>query len=117
MPSKNIYAVICSFITAIVMYVAAGGGAVNTAAILLLVPFLIVCYNEVIVFKRLAAFNFKKLIPPVVTASNFLGSTAVIIASRNEPYDVAKMTFDSVCFPHYRVAITAIAKQNPAMAF
>lgn len=95
MPSKNIYAVICGFITAIVMYVAAGGGAVNTAVILLLIPFLIVCYNEVIIFKRLVAFNFKKLVPPVVTASNFLGSTAVIIASRNEPYDVAKMTFDS----------------------
>ncbi len=62
---------------------------------LILFPLVVNFYNEIDVFLRLHFFNPKKLMPSIVRDANALGSTAIVIASRNEPFEVAKMTFDS----------------------
>lgn len=61
----------------------------------ILIPLIFNFCNEIVTFIKLFFLDPGKLIPAVVTDPEMLGSTAVILASRNEPFYVAKMTFDS----------------------
>jgi len=62
---------------------------------ILLLPLIYNFCNEINTFIRLFSLSPGKLMPAVVSDPELLGSTAIIIASRNEPFYVAKMTFDS----------------------
>lgn len=62
---------------------------------IIIFPFIFICINEIITSIRLSFFDYKKLLPPLCCEEVRLGSIAIIIASRNEPFHVARMTFDS----------------------
>jgi|GEM_PF-1348256 len=62
---------------------------------LLALPILFNFYREAILSSSLLFFNPKHLIPPVSNDIAQLKSVAIIIASRNEPFAVAKLTLDS----------------------
>jgi cellulose synthase/poly-beta-1,6-N-acetylglucosamine synthase-like glycosyltransferase len=61
----------------------------------LLLPLIFNFCNEITTCIRLFLLNPGKLMPAIISDPEMLGSTAIIIASRNEPFYVAKMTFDS----------------------
>lgn len=62
---------------------------------IILLPVLVNLIHEVKTFLELLYFNPNRLIPSAISSDEISYSTAVIIASRNEPFEVAKMTFDS----------------------
>jgi cellulose synthase/poly-beta-1,6-N-acetylglucosamine synthase-like glycosyltransferase len=62
---------------------------------LLITPFLFVIFNSLIVAGRLFSFDPREISPPPVEAEAVQGAVSIVIASRNEPFEVAKMTFDS----------------------
>lgn len=64
-------------------------------AMLLFSPLILNFYSAIVVNIKLLMFNPAELIPSEATPGKKLRSTAVILASRNEPFLVAKMTFDS----------------------
>lgn len=91
---SNRYTMFFAVITSL-LYVISESSLLAGLLALILLPLIIIFYAEINTFIKLFSFNPKKLIPSVVTDADALGSTAIIIASRNEPFDVAKMTFDS----------------------
>lgn len=90
----NRYSLILSFATVLVLIITSGS-LLSCVLALFLFPLIVNFYTEINTFIRLFSFNPKKLIPSLVTTAESLGSTAIVIASRNEPFEVAKMTFDS----------------------
>ena len=59
------------------------------------IPVLFTFYAQIIISIRLFFLKEKTLIPSACHDYRYLGTVAVVLVSRNEPFDVAKMTFDS----------------------
>lgn len=92
--SGNRSSVVFAVITVVFCAIASGSLLASMLGFILF-PLVVNFYNEINIFSRLYFFNPKKLVPSIVRDAGALGSTAIIIASRNEPFEVAKMTFDS----------------------
>ena len=58
-------------------------------------PLLFTFYAEILISIHLFFLKEKTLIPSPCSDYHELGTVAIILVSRNEPFDVAKMTFDS----------------------
>ncbi len=78
---------------------------------LLLSPLVINFYSAVLTNLKMLLFSPESLVPSVYPSDATLKSTAIVIASRNEPFLVAKMTFDSAMdleFPAHRKEIIVV---------
>lgn len=117
--SDSKYAFLLTGLTATLYVAIANISLLSCGLMVVLLPLLTVFYNEIIISVRLFNFNPAKLIPSVVTDTDMLGSTAIIIASRNEPYEVAKMTFDSalaLVYPSGKKEIIVVDNSDIAFA-
>jgi cellulose synthase/poly-beta-1,6-N-acetylglucosamine synthase-like glycosyltransferase len=94
------------------------GLAINSGSLFVCIMFVVVFplvinfYNEASIFIRIfLKFDKKKLIPTAVSDPALLKSTAIVIASRNEPFEVAKMTLDSalaLLYPAHKKEIIVV---------
>lgn len=91
----NIACLILSTITSAFLFTLFRHQPFNAALSILFTPLWFVFYVETSLFCSRLKLREKLLVPAISTNPSNLPSVAVIIASRNEPFDVAKLTFQS----------------------
>ncbi|MES2824015.1 MAG: glycosyltransferase [Pseudomonadota bacterium] len=78
----------------LIIYVGDGGSFFGYYSIIFL-PFVFNFYSAIAVNIKILFFSPAPLVPSASRCESSLMSTAIVIASRNEPFLVAQMTFDS----------------------
>lgn len=86
---------------------------------LALFPLVFNFFTEVKIFSNLLFFNPKELTPALTTDLDSLKTVSIVIASRNEPFEVAKMTFDSafsLVYPDYKKEIVVVDNSDTSFS-
>lgn len=93
---SRIICITMSFVTAMWVFYASGTySAVSLLFVLALLPLILSFFSHATTMAGLLTFDPRQLLPPLAGTTEALDRAAVIIVSRNEPFEVAKMTFDS----------------------
>ena len=82
------------------------------------IPLLFTFYAEIIISIHRLFLKEKTLIPSSCDDYRYLGTVAVVLVSRNEPFDVAKMTFDSamtMAYPEGKKEIIVVDNSDIAV--
>lgn len=83
-----------------------------------LIPLLFTFYTEIIISIHRFFLKEKTLIPAPCDDPRDLGTVAVVLVSRNEPFDVAKMTFDSamaMAYPEGKKEIIVVDNSDTSL--
>ncbi len=97
----NAFSMTLTILTGLFLMYISGHNVINIAIIILFSPSTFNFYNNFLVTLRLFSFNPKDIIPTISFNEEQFKTISIIIASRNEPFAVAKMTFDSAMSLHY----------------
>ncbi len=92
---SNKYCGALAAITSLILFLTGTTSWIQFFIILAIYPLVFNIFNESIVMVKTILFDQHELTPPIEKDFNSMESLAIIIPSRNEPFSVAKMTFDS----------------------